>query len=70
MENEICKGCTMVVYPIPDFHQECILGIKNKSECPCGECIVKPVCMIVCDNLDHLVRSQHKEEIKLLKDYI
>lgn len=45
-----CEGC------VANF--PCHLGVRNKNDCPCGLCIVKPICQDICDELNIYINHE------------
>jgi hypothetical protein len=41
MNDETCKSC--------HIFSECEISDYFFDECPCGKCLVKPICQVACD---------------------
>jgi len=41
--EEVCFGCDVYI------NKECLNNIKDYENCPCSECIIKPICKISCE---------------------
>lgn len=58
-----CNGCKSNTGRIP---AGCFLLIKNKSSCPCGNCLVKVICLDLCAELKACTDPQYKDIIPLV----
>ncbi len=68
--NKHCKGCPTYLYNIGHRKIECLLSFfSENAECPCTSCLVKPVCMNSCLDLQAFathVRAQNPERYENL----
>lgn len=55
--KKYCQGCRTYVYTYTNKYI-CADNMKNPSECPCTQCLVKSVCSDGCDDF---FRSKEKE---------
>ena len=50
---DYCKGC-----PTYNYKSACSQSEYNKNgECPCCECLIKPMCEITCQKFENWMRS-------------
>lgn len=67
MKNEKCEGCRSLYEPT----QCCCftkIGVPYISNCPCFDCIVKPICTTCCEKLVETVNNS-KDKLKRINLY-
>lgn len=57
---EECRGCkSYIMLPLKAECRFTIEGVSDIPDCPCKKCLVKVVCVEVCDPLSKIIKKLH-----------
>ena len=64
--NKNCKSCACY----ENSYDGCSFMVKDKENCPCLLCLVKPICKYECDKLFDHIENSGRIERSYTKDYM
>jgi hypothetical protein len=60
--NENCEGCASLSQINPNNNSKCCgqitFGMESIPNCPCYDCLIKPVCRTSCDKFKQNIRGR------------